>query len=432
MAAPPIPALRAIAAGLGAGTLTCVGIVEALLARIAEREPAVQAWEFLDPAQALDAARRIDREGPRGPLAGVPVGVKDIIDTHDMPTAYGSPLYAGHRPARDASCVALVKRLGGLVLGKTVTTEFAYFGPGATRNPHDASRTPGGSSSGSAAAVAAGMVPVAFGTQTAASIIRPASYCGVVGYKPSFGMLDRTGVRPFADSLDTLGALARTVGDAAWLCFALAGRPAPELSADPGGFRIGVCRTHEWDHAAPESRAALETAAARLSAAGARVTEVALPDPFRDLWRDQKRIMAVEGARACAPEMAMAPDRLSPPLRELIALGEATTPAELDRSLDRAAAARAAFPAVLDGLDALICPAAMGVAPPGVAATGDPIFSRVWTLLGVPSVAVPGCTGPQGLPVGVQVVGRFRDDARVLAVAGLLERALAGGVLPTG
>ncbi len=427
MADPPVPALRAIAAGLEGGTLTCVGLVEGLLDRIAALEPEVRAWAFLDPAIALDAARRIDRDGPRGPLAGVPVGVKDIIDTADMPTGYGSPLYAGHRPPRDASCVALLRRMGGLVLGKTVTTEFAYFGPGPTRNPHDPARTPGGSSSGSAAAVAAGMVPVAFGTQTAASISRPASYCGVVGYKPSFGLLDRTGVRPFADSLDTLGALARTVDDAAWFCFALAGRPAPDLSADPGAVAIGLCRTHEWDQAAPESRAALETAAARLSALGATVREVSLPAPFRNLWRDQKRIMAVEGARACAAEMNAAPDRLSAPLRELIALGEATTPDELDQALDRAARARAAFPAVMDGLDALICPAAMGEAPEGIAATGNPIFSRVWTLLGVPSLAVPGCAGPNGMPVGVQVVGRYRDDARTLAVAALLEGALSEG-----
>lgn len=426
-----IPALRDIPRALDQGRLTCVSLVEHLLEQVAARDGAVHAWAHLSPDQALDQARRIDRDRPRGSLAGVPVGVKDIIDTADMPTGYGSPLYAGHRPVRDAACVALLRRAGGLVLGKTVTTEFAYFGPGPTANPHDPTRTPGGSSSGSAAAVAAGMVPVAFGTQTAASIIRPASFCGVVGYKPSFGLLDRAGVRPFAEGLDTLGALARTVDDAGWFCLMLAGRALPPVDGGTGPrrigpLRIGLCRTREWALAAPESRAAVETTAARLSADGVAVVETDLPDSFAGLIEDQRRIMAVEGARACAAEMNTAPDRLSAPLRELIALGEATTPDAYDRAMARARAARTDFAAVMDGLDALICPAAVGEAPLGLSATGDPVFSRIWTLLGVPSVCVPGCTGPNGLPVGVQVVGRYGDDLRVLRAAARVERVLKG------
>lgn len=422
----PIPTALDAAGRIADGSLTCEALTRACLERIAEREPAVQAWQQLDPDTALEAARRIDRCGS-GPLKGLPVGVKDIIDTADMPTAYGSPLYAGFRPPRDAACVALARQAGALMLGKTVTTEFAYFQPGKTRNPHDPGRTPGGSSSGSAAAVADGMVPLAFGTQTAGSVIRPASFCGCVGYKPSFGLIDRTGVRPFADSLDTVGVFAQTVEDAAFFVSVLAGRPKLRITEEGFRPRVGLCRTHEWDAAAPATRAALEEAGRRLRAAGLEVRETALPEGFRGLLDAQKTIMAYEGARACAPERLTAPDRLSAKLRELLQAGVATAPDDYDAAKILAANCRAQSADAMGGFDVLVTPSAPGEAPQGLEATGDPVFNRVWTLLGAPCITVPGLTGPSGLPVGVQVVGRVNDDRRTLAAAGAIAHALSIG-----
>lgn len=421
-----IPTALEAARRIADGSLTCEALTRRCLERIAEREPAVQAWQHLDPDAALEAARRIDRWGS-GPLKGLPVGVKDIIDTADMPTAYGSPLYAGYRPPRDAACVALARQAGALMLGKTVTTEFAYFHPGKTRNPQDPGRTPGGSSSGSAAAVADGMVPLAFGTQTAGSVIRPASFCGCVGYKPSFGLIDRTGVRPFADSLDTVGVFARTVEDAAFFVSVLAARPTLRITDEGFRPRIGLCRTHEWDSATPATRAALEEAGHRLHAAGLEVRETALPEGFRGLCEAQKTIMAYEGARACAPETLTAPDRISAKLREFLQAGAATASEDYDVARRLEADCRAQFADILGDLDVLLTPSAPGEAPEGLEATGDPLFNRVWTLLGVPCVNVPALTGPSGLPVGGQVVGRVKDDRRTLAAASAIAYALSIG-----
>ena len=253
----PANLLTATAAAMrvAAGELTSEQLVRACLERIAERDGDVCAWEYVDPAAALNEARARDSTPPRGPLHGVPVGVKDIIDTADMPTGYGSPIWRGHRPARDAACVALVREAGAVVLGKTVTTELAYFSPGRTANPHDLGRTPGGSSSGSAAAVADHMVPVALGTQTAGSIIRPAAFCGVVGYKPSFGTISRSGVMPFAETLDTVGSLAASVADAALLVSVAAGRPDLLVGDGPGQApRVAVYRSAAWPRPAGTSR----------------------------------------------------------------------------------------------------------------------------------------------------------------------------------
>ena len=258
---------------LAARDITAEAMARACLARIEERESTVRAWIHLDPDAVLAQARALDAGPVRGPLHGLPLGVKDIIDTADMPTGCGSPIYAAHRPRADAACVALAREAGALVLGKTVTTEFAWFFPGKTANPRDPSRTPGGSSSGSAAAVADQMVPFAFGTQTAGSVIRPASYCGVVGYKPTHGTVSRSGIKTLSESLDTLGVLARSAADAALLIGALSGRallPAP-LSRAP---KIALCRTHEWPSAQPETVAALEHAAKSASTAGAQVGEL--------------------------------------------------------------------------------------------------------------------------------------------------------------
>ena len=406
------------------GSLTSEALVRACLDHIGERESMVMAWQHLDVDAALKIARQVDRFGS-GPLKGIPIGVKDIIDTADMPTGYGSPLYERFRPPRDAACVALARHAGALILGKTVTTEFAYFQPGKTRNPHSPDRTPGGSSSGSAAAVASGMVPLAFGTQTAGSIIRPASFCGCVGYKPTFGLIDRTGARPFADSLDTVGVFATTVEDAAFFASVIAGRPNLRIADEAFRPRIGVTHTHAWEAAEPATATALDEAAVQLRATGLEVCMVALPERWRGLLEAQKTIMAFEAARSHAPEMLTASDRLSAKLRELLEAGALIAPEDYDAAKALVAEARAGFTDVLDRLDVLLTPSAPGEAPEGLGATGDPVFNRIWTALGVPCISVPGLTGPSGMPVGVQVVGRWADDRRVLAASAAIGQSLS-------
>ncbi len=418
------PTAIAAARRIADGTLTSEALVRACLDRISEREPLVQAWQHLDMEAALNMARHVDRFGS-GALKGIPIGVKDIIDTVDMPTGYGSPLYETSRPPRDAACVALARHAGALILGKTVTTEFAYFQPGKTRNPHNPDRTPGGSSLGSAAAVASGMVPLAFGTQTAGSIIRPASFCGCVGYKPTFGLIDRTGVRPFADSLDTVGVFATTVEDAAFFASVIAGRPNLHIAGEVFRPRIGLTRTYAWEAAEPATATALDEAATRLRVVGLEVREVALPERWRGLLEAQKTIMAFEAARSHAPEMLTAPDRLSVKLRELLEAGAVIAAEDYDAAKVLVAEARAGFGDVLDGLDVLLTPSAPGEAPEGLGATGDPVFNRLWTVLGVPCISVPGLTGPMGMPVGVQVVGRWGDDRHTLAASAAIGQSLS-------
>jgi amidase len=416
---------REAARRIADGSLTAERYVGACLERIAQREATVGAWEFLEPERALAEARARDRAGPGGPLRGLPIGVKDVMDTADMPSAYGSPIYKGHRPATDAACVALARGAGAVVMGKTVTTEFATFHPGKTANPHNPLHTPGGSSSGSAAAVGDRMVPLAFGTQTAGSVIRPASYCGVVGYKPSFGTIARAGVKQLADALDTVGVMARSVEDAAFLTGVLADRPElvdlPALERP----RIAFCRTPEWDKAEAATQAALDRAREALSARGVDVVELPVPVEHRGLQAAQMAVMGYDCARALAWERLNKRDLLSPRLRRILDDGMRVTAAEFDRALGMAETARRRFPELMAEYDALLVPAAPGEAPEGLQATGDPVFNRNWTLLHVPCVTVPTATGPRGLPVGVQLVGRLGDDARVLAAARFLEQALA-------
>jgi Asp-tRNA(Asn)/Glu-tRNA(Gln) amidotransferase A subunit family amidase len=408
------------------GELSSERLVRHLLERIVERDGDVGAWEHVDPAAALAQARARDRTPPRGPLHGVPVGVKDIIDTADMPTGYGSPIWRGHRPARDAACVALIREAGAVVLGKTVTTELAYFSPGRTANPHDLGRTPGGSSSGSAAAVADHMVPVAFGTQTAGSIIRPAAFCGVVGYKPSFGTISRSGVLPFAESLDTVGSIAGSVADAALLVSVAAGRPDLLLHAGPGQApRVAVYRSAAWDQMSAGSQVALNGAARRLAEAGGDVSDAALPEWFAELPEAQATVMAFEAARSFAPERREHGDRLSPQLRALLDEGADCSPAEYLGALGLAQAGRRELAALFQRHDLILTPSAPGEAPVGLDSTGDPCFNRAWTLLGAPCVHLPTGSGDAGLPVGVQLVGRPGDDARLLVSAAWVERQLA-------
>jgi amidase len=396
--------------------LSAEALVRACLERIEEREAVVGAWIQLDADAALAEARALDAGALRGPLHGLPVAVKDLIDTVQYPTAYGSPIYAGYRPPADASCVAVARAAGALVLGKTVTTEFATFSPGKTANPHNPLHTPGGSSSGSAAAVADFMAPLAYGTQTAGSVIRPAAYCGVVGYKPSFGLICRAGVKPMAESLDTVGVLARDVGDAAFFAGVLAGRDL-QPPATPATPRVGLCRTAEWEQAEPATRDALESAAGSLSAAGARVQEITLASEFSRLVVAQSEIMAYEIARALAYEAQAHAAQLSAKLHALLAQGRAVTPARHDDNLRLAERCRRALADQFAGVDVLLTPSTTGEAPAGLDATGNPLFNRLWTLLGAPCVHLPSARGPNGLPVGVQLVGLVGDDRKTLAAA---------------
>jgi len=404
--------------------ITAEQMARACLARIEEREAAVGAWIHLDADAVLAHARQLDAGPVRGSLHGLPLGVKDLIDTADMPTAYGSLVYDGHRPRTDAACVALARAAGALVLGKTVTTEFAWFHPGKTANPHDPAHTPGGSSSGSAAAVADFMVPLAFGTQTAGSIVRPASYCGIVGYKPTHGTLPRAGIKPLSDSLDTLGALARSVADAALLVSALCGRellPRPLAQAP----RIGLCRTYEWDAALPETVAALETSGATLARAGATVSEIVLPQAFAGVRQAQIDIMNYEICAALAGERLQHYAGLSDKLKQLLEIAAQCDAARYDAARSLVATCRGRMDEAFSGVDVLLAPSAPGEAPAGLAATGDPVFCRTWTVLHVPAINLPCASGPHGLSVGVQIVGRRGDDARALAVADWVHQRIA-------
>jgi len=406
--------------------LTVEALAAAYLDRIEARETMVGAWEYLDREQTLAAARRRDGEPPRGPLHGIPIAVKDLIDTVDMPTAYGSSIYRGHRPAADASCVALAKAAGAVVLGKTVTTEFAAFTPGKTANPRNLAHTPGGSSSGSAAAIADGMAPLAFGTQTAGSVIRPAAYCGCIGYKPSFGLINRAGVKPLADSLDTIGILARTVEDAALFAGVLSERPALRHLAVPSQPpRFGLYRTPMWDEAEPATATALDAAREALERAGAAVAELAIAPEHHRLAEAQNTIMLFEMVRALAYERIEHSAELSPRLGQMLDAGLTLGAEDYDRALASAGEARVGLDAFFGACDAVLVPAAPGEAPTGLGNTGDPIFNRMWTLLGVPCVTLPARWADSGLPTGLQLVGRIGDDPRLMACATFLEQSLA-------
>ncbi len=426
MADPRLLTAREAARLIAERRLTAEALVTSCLDRIATRESIVGAWQYLDRDQALAEARQRDGEAPRGPLHGLPIGVKDLIDTFDMPTSYGSSIYRGHRPAADASCVALARAAGAVVLGKTVTTEFATFTPGKTTNPHNPAHTPGGSSSGSAAAVADGMAPLGFGTQTAGSVIRPASFCGVVGYKPSFGLINRAGVKPLSDSLDTVGVYARTVADAAFFSGVLTERPALRHLAMPDQApRFGLYRTPMWAEAEPASAASLDAARTALDHFGARVEELAIAQEHEGLTEAQDKIMAFETCRALAHERVRHSAELSPRLAQLLDAGMAVGTDEYDAARALAATARAGLAQFFGGCDVVLAPAAPGEAPAGLGYTGNPVFNRMWTLLGTPCVALPARWGASGLPTSVQLVGRIGDDTRLMACAAYLERALA-------
>jgi Asp-tRNA(Asn)/Glu-tRNA(Gln) amidotransferase A subunit family amidase len=407
-----------IAGRIAARAITAEAVVGDCLARIAAREPAIHAFAHVDPELALQAARALDRGSVRGALHGVPIGIKDVIDTADQPTQMGSPIYRGHRPACDGACVALLRAAGAVILGKTVTAEFAGMTPGPTVNPHNPTHTPGGSSSGSAAAVADFMLPAALGTQTGGSVLRPAAYCGVIGYKPTFGAFNRAGLKFAAESLDTIGLMARSIDDIALISSVLlGGRPdAPAaLGAAP---KIGLCRTPLWDTAEPETKHAVEDAAARLAKAGAAMREVVLPADFAGLkTAARETINNYERSKSMAAEWASHRDLISAKLKRCIELGMEMPYQDYLAAITLGESCRARLPDVFEGFDVLLAPCVQGEAPVGLASTGDPGFQAIWTILHVPTMSLPTHRGPRGLPVGIQLIARRHDDQRLFACA---------------
>ncbi len=412
------------------GSLTSEALVRACLARTGEREPLIRAWAAIDPDDALERARAADAATPAGPLHGVPFGVKDIFDTAELPTRYGSPLYEDHQAARDCGAVAALREAGALVLGKTVTTEFAFRTPGPTRNPHQPGHTPGGSSSGSAAAVADGMVPIALGSQTGGSTIRPAAFCGIFAFKPTYGFVNSDGVHPLATALDTVGWFARSIEDLALVGAVLSTTQSAALEPPTQPLRIGVVRTPEWGRVSPAGQRAIEETAATIAAAGGQVSDLDLPaecDGLGDAW---DVIVAAGAASAFATEYRDRRDGLSPALRELIERGHALGAAERSAAESLALHCRAAVSETFAQFDAFLTPSAPGEAPAGIATTGDPLCNRVWTLLRLPCVALPAGAGEGGLPVGVQLVGRHGGDQSLLELANAVADLLPPPAFP--
>jgi amidase len=411
-------------ARLSSGALTAETLTRDCLDRIEERA-SVKAWIHLDPEHAVTQARAVDRSGRPGLLAGLPIGVKDVIDTYDMPTRHGSPIYQGNRPFADAACVALTRMAGGTILGKTVTTEFANRFPGATVNPHNPAHTPGGSSSGSAAGVADFQVPLGFGTQTGGSTIRPAAFCGVVGYKPSFGEFSRVGIKLQCQNLDTLGLICRSLDDIALMRAALIEMPHRKVDRGAGAPRIGLCRTPSWDAADSATQALVERTAARLSATGAQVSEVELAAPFRNIAEHHRRIFNYEAAHNYAYEHLEHRDQVSQVLLDTVLdPGRALPVADYIEALETAEAFRAHLDDIFGDVDVLLTPSAAGEAPEGFGSTGDPAFNSIWTLGWIPCVTLPAGTGPKGLPLGVQLVGQRFADEKLLDAAAWVEAKL--------
>ncbi len=415
-----------IVAAIRAGRTTAVAVAEDCLAHIAATDAAVEAWAFLDADLVLQQARAVDRRPQAGPLQGVPVGLKDIIDTADMPTRYGTPIHQERRPQHDAAATALTRRAGGVIMGKTVTTEFANRFPGKSRNPHDPERTPGGSSSGSGAAVGGRMVPLALGTQTTASTIRPASFCGCVGYVPSRGDIRLAGVMEAAGSFDALGLMARSVEDIHLYRSVLVGMPVqPMQRIDLAGLRVGVARTAFWNECEQETQAAIDACAAALGRAGARVSQVDMPAGFDGIAEAHRWVSSFEFVRNRAWEIDHHWEAISQTLRDgRIADGTGCSFALYAQSRDALRGHAAALDDVQRGYDVLLTPAAAGEAPLGLQSTGNANFSTLWTALNVPAVTLPMARGAHGMPIGLQWIGARYADDRLLATA----QAVAHGV----
>lgn len=422
----PLHALSAtaLAQGLREGVFTAEAVAQDCLAHIAAREPQVQAWTHLDAGQVLAQARVADLRRaaglPLGALHGIPVGIKDIIDTADMPTENGTVLHAGRRPVKDAALITRLRDAGAIIVGKTVTTELATYAPGKTRNPHNAEHTPGGSSSGSAAAVAARMVPLAVGTQTNGSAIRPAAFCGVYGYKPTAGLIPRAGVLRQSPALDQIGVFARTVDDAALLAAQLMEQPidftAPDPDAPP---RLAFVRTPHWKDTTDDTREAYDRL---IEALAGHVTEVAMPAAAVPAWDWHRTVMETEIAENFDAEWQSGKDRLSASLRGQIERGRSVPKADYRHALAQIPVVDALFKDLYAQYDAILTPSVAGTAPRGLGSTGDPAFCTLWTFCGMPAINVPLLHGANGLPLGVQLVGPRMGDARVLRAANWLAK----------
>jgi len=407
-------------------------VMRSFIDAIHERERDIQAFCWFDMDRAIAAARELNLVSRRGPLHGLPIAVKDNIDTADMPTSYGSTVYEGHCPASDAACVALLKDAGAFVMGKTVLTEFANFAPGPTRNPHDLLHTPGGSSSGSAAAVAAHFVPVALGTQTAGSVIRPAAFCGVAAYKPSPRLIPRSGVKPNSDTLDEVGIFAGSVDDLALIAGACAAKPGwrelPQQGRTAAAPSIAATLTSSANQVTPRMIQALEAVYARAGHRGARRIDIIWPRIFDGLFEAQRTVQFYETARALSPEWAYRRAELSQKTIDVLNAGHAIKVHDYVAALQLGRACSAAIDSLFGGADIVMAPSAPGEAPAGLSSTGDPVLNRPWQLLGCPVINVPIPAqlgrGESGLPLGVSVVARPGDDAKLIAAAAWLEAAL--------
>jgi Asp-tRNA(Asn)/Glu-tRNA(Gln) amidotransferase A subunit family amidase len=412
-------------ARLSSGTLTAEQLTRDCLDRI-EKRASIKAWIHLNPDHALAQARAVDRAGRPGLLAGLPIGVKDVIDTYDMPTQHGSPIYQGNRPFADAACVALTRMAGGTILGKTVTTEFANRFPGSTVHPCNPAHTPGGSSSGSAAGVADFQVSLGFGTQTGGSTIRPAAFCGVVGYKPSFGEFSRVGIKLQCQNLDTLGLICRSLDDIALMRAVLIDMPPRKADRAANAPRVGICRTPLWDVADSATHALIERTAGALAAAGAKVGEVEFAAPFRDIARHHQHIFYYEAAHNYAYEHLERRNQVSQVLLDTVLdPGAAISSGDYIESLETAEAFRAHLDDIFAEVDVLLTPSAPGEAPEGLSSTGNSAFNAIWTLSWAPCVTLPAGSGPKGLPLGVQLVGRRFADERLLDAAAWVEAKLS-------
>jgi len=414
------------AAAMKAGTLTSETLIRSCLARIEARDPVVKAWLHVDPDLAIRQAREVDKRPVKGPLHGLPFGVKDIMDTFDMPTSYNSPSWQGHRPTRDAACVSIVRQAGAVILGKTDTVEFAFNSrKAASTNPYNSGHTPGGSSSGSGAAVGDFQVQFAFGTQTAGSHIRPASFNGIYGIKPSWGTVSREGVHMISAILDTIGWYGRSVDDLILVAQAFRLDGAGVIAApEAKGLRIGYYETPFWDQAEAGAKAAMAASVDRLRKAGAIVEEIAVPAHFADLADAHMAVMWGDGRVALHDEYLRNNTTIHPELRLTVEGGRGVTPKRLVEAYDFADICRKEFDAIASGYDAILAPAATGEAPEGLHTVGNWIFNGLWTLLHAPCVAIPAIHGERGLPVGIQLVGPRLSDARLLGVARALQSVI--------
>ena len=409
----------AIQEAVASGKMTPRAAVEASLDAIAAGDAAIGAFEVVADRETLLRSA----ETAAGPLAGIAVGIKDIFDTGDLPTTYGSTAYAGHQPRTDAALVSMIRSAGASVVGKTVSTEFAFLNPARTKNPRNPTRTPGGSSAGSAAAVAAGMIPAATGTQTGGSIIRPAAYCGVSGYKPSFRLVPTVGAKTFAWSLDTAGFFAASAADVARLAAGVTGRPLDVQPIDTP-LRIGIYRSGVWSEADADMQAAVLHAAALASDSGAQVIDIDEPEALAAGRNDHGTVQNYEAGLAMADDLLRHGGQMSHILRTTLEGGRKITPDAYDAARAIARRARKAATALFDRVDVLLTPSAPGAAPAGLGSTGSPIFNKLWTLTGNPCVNATGLSDASGLPLGIQIVARFGADRTALSAAAWLESVI--------